>query len=459
MKFYSVQSDIVDYATLKKQTILYLDFSFHEKRPIIETNVIEKPHKNDYWWQGNYQKEYKEEKYEVSGTELQWYISWDYAEKNEICPNYDGKVEYTLPGLPGHMQVALDEIKDYLKNNDLAVKTKYKDYNGMNETFFAEERYCQKPFTSFVLYEILRVIEKKLGKEICFTYPRGYDNNCGCEKYVYSNYDSYHDKNGINVKIRVFFSDFSNPKIIYDMFLEELETLKLTKAKFDQNIEINEPGTGKTKPRAPKKKIEPSQKEKLKIAQSALSDILENTSENIISFLEKKNLLEEFKTSFIDEYSKQSFVVISVSAKIMTSDANSSRYDDFDITFDEFDYIKEWWNEYIKVYPVEEYSDNDIYRVGYEEVGIGAWNIDAINQLLKDKTVKVFTFNHGYSIVKMNVSKDISVKFENKYESITDKPDPNAYYNTLPDMLLAYATYWHAMGEKSEYLARLPICL
>ena len=143
----------------------------------------------------------------------------------------------------------------------------------------------------------------------------------------------------------------------------------------------------------------------------------------------------------------------------MTGDTNSSRYDDFDITFDEFDYIKEWWNEYIKVYPVEEYSDNDIYRVGYEEVGIGAWNIDAINQLLKDKTVKVFTFDHGYSTVKMNVSKDISVKFENKYESITDKPDPNAYYNALPDMLLAYATYWHTMGEKSEYLVRLPICL
>lgn len=90
----------------------------------------------------------------------------------------------------------------------------------------------------------------------------------------------------------------------------------------------------------------------------------------------------------------------------MTGDTDSSRYDDFDITFDEFDYIKEWWNEYIKVYSVEKYSDNDIYRVGYEEVGEGAWNIDAINQLFKDKTVKVFTFDHGSSTVKMNVSKD-----------------------------------------------------
>lgn len=459
MKFYSVQSDIVDYATLKKQIIPYLDFSFHEKCPTIEVNIIEKPHKNDFWWQRNHQKEYKKEKYEVSGIRLQWYTAWDYIEKNEICPNSDGKIEYTLPGLPGHMQAALNEIKDYLKNNGLSIKTEYKSYNGIKETFFAEEHYCQKPFTSFVLYEILRVIEKKLGKEICFTYPRGHDNDCGCEKYIYSNYDSYHGKNGISIKVRVFFSDFSNPKIIYDMFLKELETLKLTKAKFDQNIEINEPDIGKTKPRAPKKKVEPSQEEKLKIAQSALSDILENTSEDIISFLKKKNLLEEFKKSFIDEYSKQSFAVISVSAEIMTGDTDSSRYDDFDMTFDEFDYIKEWWNEYIKVYSVEEYSDNDIYRVGYEEVGEGAWNIDAINQLFKDKTVKVFTFDHGSSTVKMNVSKDTSVKFKNKYENIADKPNPNAYYDTLPDMLLAYAAYWHTMGKKSEYLVKLPICL
>lgn len=458
MKFYFMQSDIVDYATLKKQTIPYLDFSFHENCPTIEVNTIEKPHANDYWWQRSNQKEYKEERYEVSGTKLQWYVAWDYVEKHEICPKSDQKVEYTLPGLPGHIRAALDEIEGYLKNNDLAVKTEYKDYDGMRETFFEEEHYCQKPFTSFVLYEILRVIEKKLGKEVCFTYPRGHDNNCGCEKYVYSNYDSYHDKNGINVKVRVFFSDFSDPKIIYDMFLEELETLKLTKAKFDQNIEINEPDTGKTKPRAPKKKIEPSQEEKLKIAQSALSDILENTSEDVISFLKKKNLLEEFKKSFIDEYSKQSFAVISVSANIMIGDADGDRYDGFNMTFDEFDYIKEWWDEYIKVHPVEKSSDNDIYRVGYEEVGEGAWNIDAINQLLEDKTVKVFAFDHGYSTVKMNVSKDTSAKFENPYENIADKPDPNAYYDTLSDMLLAYAAYWHTMGKKSEYLVELPTC-
>lgn len=455
MDFYRTSSDIVDYATLKKQPVSYLDFSFHEKYPTIEINTVKKPHEDDYWWQRDNQDEYKKEKYVVSGSKPQWYEAWDYIEKHQICSDYGRKVEYTLPGLPNHMQAILDEIKDYLKNNDLPVKTKYKDYDGMRETYFAEEHWCQKPFTSFVLYEILRVIEKKLGKEISFTYPRGNDNECGCEKYVYSNYDPRHDKDGINVKVRVFFSDFSDPKIIYDMFLEELETLKLTKAKFDQNIEINEPDIGKTKPRAPKKKVEPSQEEKLKIAKSALSDILENTSEDLISFLKKKNLLEEFKKSFIDEYSKQSFAVISVSADIMIGDADGTRYDGFEISFDEFNYIKEWWDAYVKVYPVKEFKNDDVYRVGYEEVGEGAWNIDAINQLLEDKTVRVFTFDNGYSTVKINASKNTSIKFENEYENITDAPDPNEYYDTLSDKLLAYASYWHTMGKKPEALIQL----
>jgi hypothetical protein len=327
----------------------------------------------------------------------------------------------------------------------------------MRNTFFAEEHWCQKSFTSFILYEILRVIEKKLGKEICFTYPRGNDWRCGCDRSVSEKYDqwsNYH-KLGINTKIRVFFKDLSDPKIIYDMFLEELKTLEIVNLLFDKNIEIKEPAFGKTKPRAPKKNVEPSQEEKLEIAQSALSDILENTSEDIISFLKKKNLLEEFKKSFIDEYSKQSFAAISVWADIMIGDADGTRYDGFEISFDEFNYIKEWWDAYVKVYPVKEFKNDDIYRVGYEEVGEGAWNIDAINQLLEDKTVRVFTFDNGYSTVKINASKNTSIKFENEYENITDAPDPNEYYDTLSDKLLAYASYWHTMGKKPEALIQL----
>ena len=186
MNFYKFANEVVDYATLKKKLVVFLDFSFHEKQITIKTNNIKKPHENDYWYQRNNEEDYKNEKYVVSGIKNTWFDSWDYIETRSFYGPDKKTIEYTLPGLSDDTQQILDEIKEYLKKNDLPVKTKYKAaYNGeMTETYFAEEHYCQKPFTSFVLYEILRVIEKKLGKEICFTYPRGFNENGGCENQV-----------------------------------------------------------------------------------------------------------------------------------------------------------------------------------------------------------------------------------------------------------------------------------
>ena len=460
MNFYKFANEVVDYATLKKKPVVFLDFSFHEKQITIKTNNIKKPHENDYWYQRNNEEDYKNEKYVVSGIKNTWFDSWDYIETRSFYGPDKKTIEYTLPGLSDDTQQILDEIKEYLKKNDLPVKTKYKAaYNGeMTETYFAEEHYCQKPFTSFVLYEILRVIEKKLGKEICFTYPRGFNENGGCENQVWSGDTLYHHNYGIEIKVRVFFSDFSDPKIIYDMFLEELKTLEVTKAAFDKNVEIKEFTTGKIKPWASKKSIEPSDEEKLKIAESVLNDILKNTSDEVISFLKEKDLLEEFKKSFINKYSKQSFAAISVSADIMFGDADGTHQDGFIITFDEFDYIKEWWDEYIKVHPIEESKDDNIFSVGSDESGLGAWTIEAINKLFEDKTVKVFDFDNGNSIVKMNIVKNNIPKFENEYENITDEPDLDNFYYSLDEMLLAYASYWRTMGKKPEYLIKLPTC-
>lgn len=50
----------------------------------------------------------------------------------------------------------------------------------------------------------------------------------------------------------------------------------------------------------------------------------------------------------------------------------------------------------------------------------------------------------------MNVSKDESATFENPYKGITDKPDSRSSYEDLDDMLLAYASYWHAMDKKTK---------
>lgn len=167
MNFYKFANEVVDYATLKKKLVVFLDFSFHEKQITIKTNNIKKPHENDYWYQRNNEEDYKNEKYVVSGIKNTWFDSWDYIETRSFYGSDKKTIEYTLPGLSDDTQQILDEIKEYLKKNDLPVKTKYKAaYNGeMTETYFAEEHYCQKPFTSFVLYEILRVIEKSLVKK------------------------------------------------------------------------------------------------------------------------------------------------------------------------------------------------------------------------------------------------------------------------------------------------------
>lgn len=38
MNFYKFANEVVDYATLKKKLVVFLDFSFHEKQITIKTN-------------------------------------------------------------------------------------------------------------------------------------------------------------------------------------------------------------------------------------------------------------------------------------------------------------------------------------------------------------------------------------------------------------------------------------
>ena len=37
-----------------------------------------------------------------------------------------------------------------------------------------------------------------------------------------------------------------------------------------------------------------------------------------------------------------------------------------------------------------------------------------------------------------------------RMKGITDKPDSSSSYEDLDDMLLAYASYWHAMDKKTK---------
>ena len=114
MNFYKFANEVVDYATLKKKLVVFLDFSFHEKQITIKTNNIKKPHENDYWYQRNNEEDYKNEKYVVSGIKNTWFDSWDYIETRSFYGPDKKTIEYTLPGLSDDTQQILHFVENYL---------------------------------------------------------------------------------------------------------------------------------------------------------------------------------------------------------------------------------------------------------------------------------------------------------------------------------------------------------
>ncbi len=445
MEFYGSQSEIIDEATLKKQTINYIDLNFSELKKTIELLIAKKPHENDYWFQHKHPEEYEKENYEVSSElfRTSWKECWD-GLREEYPITEPGKEVYTLPRASKKVRDIINNVIEYGSKNGVQILVEVDHFGDKQLGFCPEIGYEQWPFSIFVLHAILKVLEKKLNKEICYTYPRGFDDG-GTGHHVWAS-----DHGPISTKIRVFFKDYSDPKVIYDMILEELKNLNLEA--FNKNVQVNEPEYGKARPRAKKKIKEMPLEEKVKLAQSALSDILEYLNPDVLAFMKKKNLIEEFKQEYIDTYTKRTFSSISFRGSIMIGDADGERDDDYTITFDEWDYLKEWWDEYVKVYPVEKFKDDNIYLVGYEEAGMGAWSIEGIDQIFESKEVRAFSFDNGWSSVQVSINADMNAKFENEYEGIKDEPDNN--FDGLFDKLLCYATYWKETGK----MLQLPEC-
>lgn len=443
MKEYIDQSELVDLATLKKKKLPYVDIhTFEHGRSIIKNFMVRK---YDRDWDTGKEREWYELVYSKPVWRISWYKVLAKLENGYPEPEYECINE-------------LKELEKYLKTQgitDFKGHTEYDNLIGYDRT---------RTFSTFITFQLLRVLEKKLGKEICYLYPRGY-NYCLYPGYN-EKYHWYDDKDAddlkeMDSKIRIFFEDFTDPKEIFDDFIEIVDDF-VENTEFgslwNKNVTYDDECKS-VKPRAPKKNVEPSAEEKLSIAQSRLDEILYSTPDELLDFIKNKGLLDEFKSSFLEQYSKQSFTTISIDADVMFGDADGTHHQYFTMSFDEWDYLKEWWTAYRQKYPAKKDTfemDHPIFGVGYQEAGEGAWKICAVDKLLEDKTVKVFDFDNGYSTVRMNVSKDENAKFENPYEGITDEPDSSAYYEELDDMLLAYASYWHAMDKKDEALIKLP---
>lgn len=443
MKKYNDQSELVDLASLKKKKLPYVDIhTFEHGRSIIKNFMVRKC---EIDWGTGEEREWYELAYSNPVWRISWYKVLAKPEKGYPEPEYECIDE-------------LKELEKYLKTQGI---TDFKDHTDYHSLVGYDRT---KTFSTFITFQLLRVLEKKLGKEICFIYPRGYNY------YIYPGYNEkyrwYDDKDAdelkeIDSKIRIFFEDFTDPKDIFDDFIGIVDDfVENTEFGTLWNKNVTYDGEYKSvKPRAPKKNVEPSDEEKLSIAQSRLDEILCSTPDELLDFIKNKGLLDEFKNSFLEQYSKQSFTTISIDADVMFGDADGTHHQSFAMSFDEWDYLKEWWTAYRQKYPAKKDTfemDHPIFGVGYQEAGEGAWKICAVDKLLEDKTVKVFDFDNGHSTVKMNVSKDEDAKFENRYEGITDKPVSSAHYEELPDMLDAYAAYWYAMDKKDEALIELP---
>lgn len=444
MKEYEDQSELVDLATLKKKKLPYVDIHALEKAPSLYRNRMERRFERD--WHTGKEREW----YEFIDKWLVWRVDW----YNVLIPPYKDhpKTEYDETCING-----LKNFEEFLKEHGL---TDFKNHDKYDNAI----GYRDMSLSSFVVFQLFRLIEKNIGKEICYIYPRGF-NDClhpgWNTKLRWWDWRerSWFDEADSN--IRFFFEDFSDLKELVEKFNELLKEF-IEKTAFGKCWQENITFTDEyksAKPRAPKKNVEPSDEEKLSIAQSRLNEILCSTSDELLDYLKNKKLLDDFKKSFIDKYTKQSFTTISIDADVMFGDADGTHHKFFTMSFDEWDYLKEWWTAYRQKYPAEEDAfemDHPIFSVGYQESGEGAWKICVVDKLLEDKTVKVFDFDNGYSTVRMNVSKDENAKFENRYEGITDRPDSEAYYEELPDMLDAYAAYWYAMDKKDEALIELP---
>lgn len=450
-------TEIVDLATLKEKPVKWLDICTEE----FEATFNKYVHKREWVSQrGGY------EIYSLNGEGPDWIVDWDCISKDCTYTKdinewrggkkvYEEKKEYSLPYYPQSAKELYKRILEYLKKKGVE-ETAYDTIGGYGN-YPLKPHTPNSSFSTFVIFQLLRSIEKEAGKEICYHWPKGFDHygQYGASKddVPYAHLKSLDGH--LRCRIRVFPKDLSDLEWLQDWIEQSIHEFADEFSSWDRNVKRVWFEEGKTRPRAKKKNIEPSAEEKRKIAESALESILEETPDEVIDFLKKKKLFKEFKETYLENASKKSFTYLSYDADVMFGDADGTHHDYFGMTFEEFDYLKEWWEAYRKEYPGEE--ERNIYRVGYEEAGEGAYNIEAIDEILKDKTARVFEFDNGWSRVRVNPSIDTGAKFENQFENIDDEPDGD-YGDGLPDFLLQYAAYWYTKGKTKNALLELPKC-
>jgi hypothetical protein len=87
--------------------------------------------------------------------------------------------------------------------------------------------------------------------------------------------------------------------------------------------------------------------------------------------------------------------------------------------------------------------------IGDWGLGIGDWSLEAIEKLMESKNARMFSFDNGYSTVRITLSTD-NIPFENDYE-LEEFDDPNDVdYEDVIERLLIFASHWKRTGKLTK---------
>ena len=295
---------------------------------------------------------------------------------------------------------------------------------------------------------ILNCVEKKLNKEINFTYPRDCEYEGEAKSKRWSLMDNDLSDFPYEYGILVYFPDLTDPAIIQDEFVKIFD--EMTAAGLTKNISKVNYNSKVTRPRREQKPKDEDPKAKKEMAKSMLSSILGSTPREVTDYLKDKGLFEDFQKSFMDKTMSTSIGSMNIEAEVMMGDADGTETEDFWIPLAEWDYIKAWFNEYIKAFPMSDDKKYyfSVYQI-YRDWGIGDWSFEAIEKLMESKNARMFSFDNGYSTVRITLSTD-NIPFENDYE-LEEFDDPNDVdYDDVIDRLLIFASHWKRTGKLTK---------
>ena len=306
-------------------------------------------------------------------------------------------------------------------------------------------------FPALVTFAIAKCVEAKLKKPVICHRPK--------ITYFHGYTDGYWDINShdeLSGQLNFFFEDLSDIQEFIDCYYEILDKT-VYKSMFETQFEIK-----KANPRKIPKAKELSDEQKRKAAEASLSQIIEETPEEVKAYLKKKKLFKDFKDSFINEAMSLKLNCIRINATIMLGDADGDTDEDEDIPLAEFEYIKEWLEAYKKKYP-ETDKDLNVIKVGYEEMGMGAYTFEAICKIFESTIPRDIYWDNSYSSARIRFVADKNcIKWSNDLEGTPDASfeelNANDSEDSIAGFLLPYATYWKLHEKKDEYLIELDDC-